>query len=60
MLIEFYIKAKRYDEALSFTNEIIELMPFDLEAREKKAKILLAKNDWQGASQEFELSFRPA
>ena len=53
MLIEFYIKAKRYDEALSFTNEIIELMPFDLEAREKKAKILLAKNDWQGASKEF-------
>ena len=53
MLIEFYFKAKRYDEALSFTNEIIELMPFDLEARETKAKILLAKDDWEGASKEF-------
>jgi len=34
-------------------DEILELMPYDLEARETKAKLLLSKNDWVGASKEF-------
>ncbi len=29
-------------------------MPYDLEAREIKAKLLLGKDDWEGASREFE------
>ena len=54
MLIEFYLRAKKYDEGISFVDEILELMPYDLEARETKAKLLLGKNDWEGASREFE------
>ena len=54
MLIEFYLRAKKYDEGISFVDEILELMPYDLEAREMKAKLLLGKNDWEGASREFE------
>lgn len=54
MLIEFNTRAGYYDKGIELVDEIIELMPYDLEAREMKAKILLAKNDWQGAAKEFE------
>ncbi len=54
MLIEFYLRAKKYDEGIPLVDEIIELMPYDLEARETKAKLLLGKNDWSGASKEFD------
>ncbi|MDP2366440.1 MAG: tetratricopeptide repeat protein, partial [Ignavibacteria bacterium] len=54
MLIEFYFRAKKYDEGILLVDEILELMPYDLEARETKAKLLLGKNDWEGASREFE------
>ena len=54
MLIEFNIRCSKFDEALILVNEIIELMPDDLESRETKAKIYLAKNDWDSASKEFD------
>lgn len=54
MLIEFNFKAKRYDEGILLVDEILELMPYDLEARETKAKLLLGKDDWEGASKEFD------
>lgn len=54
MLIEFYLRAGRFDEGLVLVDEILELMPYDLEARETKAKLLLGKNDWTGASKEFD------
>jgi tetratricopeptide (TPR) repeat protein len=54
MLIEFNIRASKFNDALILVNEIIELMPDDLESRETKAKIYLAKNDWDGASKEFD------
>lgn len=54
MIVEFNSRSGNYDRALELVNEIIELMPFDLEARELKARLLLAKNDWQGASKEFD------
>ena len=54
MLIEFNLKAKRYDEGILLADEILELMPDDLETREAKAKLLLGKNDWEGASKEFD------
>ena len=54
MLIEFNLKAKNYDEGILLADEIIELMPYDLETREAKAKLLLGKNDWEGASKEFD------
>ena len=54
MLVEFYLKAKKYDEGIPLIDEIIEIMPYDLEARETKAKLLLGKDDWAGASKEFD------
>lgn len=54
MLIEFNTRAGYYDKGIELVDEIIELMPYDLEAREMKAKLLLAKNNWQGAAKEFE------
>jgi len=54
MLIEFNLKAKKYDEGILLADEILELMPDDIETREAKAKLLLGKNDWAGASKEFD------
>jgi tetratricopeptide (TPR) repeat protein len=54
MLIEFYLRAKKYDEGITLADEIIELMPYDLEVRETKAKLLLGKDDWTGAAKEFD------
>ena len=54
MLIEFNMRAGYFDEGIKLVDEILELMPYDLEARETKAKLLLGKNDWIGASKEFE------
>lgn len=54
MLINFELKAGHYEDGVKLINEILELMPFDLEAREIKAKLLIGKNDWVGASKEFE------
>ena len=54
MIIEFNVKAGHYDRGIELVDEIIELMPYDLEAREMKAQLLIAKNDWTGASKEFE------
>ncbi|MCU0342354.1 MAG: tetratricopeptide repeat protein [Ignavibacterium sp.] len=54
MLIEFNLRAKHYDDGILLADEILELMPDDLETREVKAKLLLGKNDWEGASKEFD------
>jgi len=54
MLIEFYLRTGKFDDGLLLVDEILELMPYDLEARESKAKLLLGKNDWSGASKEFD------
>jgi tetratricopeptide (TPR) repeat protein len=54
MLIEFNLKAAKYDDGILLVDEILELMPDDLETREAKAKLLLGKNDWEGASKEFD------
>ncbi len=53
MLIEFNLRAGHFDDGIKLVDEILELMPYDLEARETKAKLLLSKNDWVGASKEF-------
>ena len=53
MLIEYYQRNKKYDEALNIVNDILELTPDDLEAREKKAQIYIAKGDWSEASNEY-------
>jgi tetratricopeptide (TPR) repeat protein len=53
MAVEFYIRNKKYEKALGIVNNIIELTPDDLEAREKKAQIYIAKGDWKEASNEY-------
>jgi tetratricopeptide (TPR) repeat protein len=53
LLVDFYIRTKMYDDAITLLNDIIELTPDDLEAREKKAKIYIEKGDWIKASEEF-------
>ncbi len=54
MLIEFYLKAGYFDKGINLVDEILELMPYDLEAREVKANLLVGKNDWKGAAKEYE------
>lgn len=54
MLTNFNLRAGYFDKGIKLVDEILELMPYDLEARETKAKLLLGKNDWAGASKEFE------
>ncbi len=53
ILIEFYQKSKELDKALGVVNDIIELTPDDLDARERKAQILIAQNKWDLAAEEY-------
>jgi tetratricopeptide (TPR) repeat protein len=53
LVIDFYHRHEKYDEALRMLDEIIESRPDDLDAREKKALILIAKNDWQAAAEQY-------
>jgi tetratricopeptide (TPR) repeat protein len=53
LIIEFYQRTDNYDDALIMVNDIIELTPDDLEAREKKAQILIQKGEWKAASAEY-------
>jgi len=54
MLIEFNLRAGHFDKGIQLADEILEIMPYALEVRETKAKLLLGKNDWIGAAKEFE------
>lgn len=53
LAIDFYARNEYYDEALAMLDEIIETMPDDLEAREKRAQIFILQNNWEEASKEF-------
>jgi tetratricopeptide (TPR) repeat protein len=53
MLIEYYSKAKEYNKALEAADNLLELNPDDLEAREKKAQVYIDKGDWKTASNEY-------
>jgi tetratricopeptide (TPR) repeat protein len=53
LLADFYIRTKMYDEAIVIVDDILELTPDDLEAREKKAKLYIEKGDWVKASEEY-------
>ncbi len=54
MIIEFYQRAGKFDDALIIVNDILELFPDDLDAREKKAQILIQQNNWDRASSEYQ------
>ncbi len=53
LAIDFYQRVEKYDEALKMLDDIIELMPDDLDAREKKAQTFILMNDWQAAAVEY-------
>ncbi|MEJ2616486.1 MAG: tetratricopeptide repeat protein [Ignavibacteriaceae bacterium] len=53
MAVDFYLRNNKYNKALDIVNNILELTPDDLEAREKKAQIYIAEKDWAEASKEY-------
>jgi len=55
LVIDFYQRSQDYDKALTMIDDIIELTPYDLEAREKRAQLLIQKGEWQKASEEYKV-----
>lgn len=53
LIIDFYQRNQKYDEALMMLDDIIELRPDDLDAREKKALIFIAQNNWEAAAEQY-------
>lgn len=53
LLIDYYSKAEEYDKALGAANDLLQLNPDDIEAREKKAQVFIAKGDWESAAKEY-------
>ena len=53
LVIDFYQRVEKYEEALEMLDDIIELMPDDLDAREKKAQTFILMDDWQAAAVEY-------
>ncbi len=53
LLIDYYTKAEKYDEALQAADDLLQLNPDDMEAREKKAQVFIDKGDWENAAKEF-------
>lgn len=57
LLAESLLRYKKYDEALEVINDIIKTFPDDLDARERKAQILLSMDKWKDASEEYQTIF---
>ncbi|HSW55653.1 MAG TPA: tetratricopeptide repeat protein [Ignavibacteriaceae bacterium] len=53
LAIDFYVRNGYNEKALVMLDEMIDTMPDDLEAREKRAQIFIIQNDWESASKEF-------
>lgn len=53
LLSEVYTRDKKYNEALKILSEIIEFTPDDLDARERKAQILIQQNNWKDAAEQY-------
>lgn len=53
ILSEFYQKAEKPEKALEVIDDIIEFTPDDLDARERKAQILISQNQWDLAAEEY-------
>ncbi len=54
LLIEYYQRANMNEEALEAVKEIIEFTPDDLDARERKAQILISLGNWEAAAKEYD------
>ncbi|MBZ0199063.1 MAG: tetratricopeptide repeat protein, partial [Ignavibacteriaceae bacterium] len=53
MLVEFYVRTKEFDKAISVTDEMLEFSPEDIRLHELKAQVLIEKGDWDAASKEY-------
>jgi tetratricopeptide (TPR) repeat protein len=53
LLSELYQHSKQYDLALNVIQDILEFTPDDLDARERKAQILVEQGDWNSAATEY-------
>jgi len=53
LLSEIYTRNEKYDDALRILTDIIEIIPDDLDARERKAQILIQQNNWESAAEEY-------
>jgi len=53
LLAEYYLRDKKYDEALKVIDDILTANPDDLDAHDKKAQVFLAENKWDTASVEY-------
>lgn len=53
LLSEIYARNNDVENALLILNEIIEFSPEDLDARERKAQILLEQDDWKSAAEQY-------
>ncbi|HEY6907528.1 MAG TPA: tetratricopeptide repeat protein [Ignavibacteriaceae bacterium] len=53
MLIDYYARAEKYDEAIGAADDYLQLNPEDFEVREKKAQVYLSKGDWEAAAKEY-------
>ncbi len=53
MIIDFHLRNENYDNAINMLDEILELTPDDLDARERKAQIFIQQNDWEAAAEQY-------
>jgi tetratricopeptide (TPR) repeat protein len=53
LIVDFYQRNEKYDEAMSMLDDIIELRPDDLDAREKKAQVYILQDDWASAAEQY-------
>lgn len=53
LIIDFYQRNNKFEEAHRMLDDIIELRPDDLDAREKKAQVYLMQNDWAAAAEQY-------
>ncbi len=53
LLLDFNQRAGNYDKAIRIADDMLELTPHDVLIREKKALLLISKEEWEAASDEF-------
>jgi len=53
MIIDFHLRNENYESAIAMLDEILELTPDDLDARERKAQIFIQQNDWEAAAEQY-------
>jgi tetratricopeptide (TPR) repeat protein len=53
LLIEYYQRAELFEEALNVAEEILSFNPEDIDARERKAQLLLQMDKWDLAADEY-------